>query len=222
VNKISNTAEIANLNEIRTMSINTQKHIHKTCARTSELLKLLDLKVKEIKAIDDKIKHFLHSPIRKEISEVQAKTIKLQKALVKEKVIIQKVMIKIQNKQNKLIKVLAVHDKAFANKNNTGLKNLLTSLNLQLKSYMALPYFKQAYKHFVAFVISISNRFSEANLKDYQGTASGLIQKHWKGYLEKAKAAYEKSKKPHKGGKKGKKANQSKKGKKHTKLPIKS
>ncbi len=192
VNALSNNAEIQNLNEIRTLSIEMQKNIHQTCARISELLKLLHVKLNEIHTIDDKLKVMKPGSFKKAVVGVKAQQNKLRVALAKEKKAVQTVMKSIQKKQTKLIKALAVYDKKFANNNKTQLKDLITAVNLQLKPQMSLPYFKNAYSNFMSFVLSAAKNFSQAQLKSFQSTASQLIAKHWKTYLERAKGAWEK------------------------------
>jgi len=46
LNKVTDNVIIGNLNELRTMSIALQQHIHQTCAVLSTKLKQLDLKLK--------------------------------------------------------------------------------------------------------------------------------------------------------------------------------
>jgi len=75
------------------------------------------------------------------------------------------------------------------------MQNLLTAINLKLKSDMKLPYFKIAYQNFISSVIASSKNLSEKELKNSQSTAQVLINKYWKGYLKKAKEEYEKNKK---------------------------
>jgi hypothetical protein len=198
-----------------------QKNIHQTCGKISDLLKLLHLKLKEIQTIDNKLDVLTPKSFKKSMKSVNVKQIKLQKALKKQKVIVQKVMRKIQKKQNKLIKALAVYDKKFAAKNKTQLKDLLTSINLQLKPQMSLPYFKAAYSKFMAKILSIAKGFSPSHFRNFQGTAKNLITKYWKKYLAKARAEWEKKNGTNNKAVKrlNKKAKKSKKGKKNS--PIK-
>lgn len=221
INSLSNNAEIQNLNQIRTLSIEMQKGIHETCGKISELMKLLHLKLNEIHTLDDKMKVLTPGSFKKAVKSIQVQQAKLKKAMTKEKITVQKVMNSIQKKQTTLIKALAVYDKKFATKNQTQLKDLLTSVNLQLKPQMGLPYFKQAYSEFMSLILSGAKNFSVAQLRNFQKTAADLIAKYWKGILEKAKAAYEKAhhtknKVASKLNKKAKKAKQNKK-----KSPIK-
>ena len=213
VNNLSATAERTNLNDIKTFSIEIQKYIHSSCARMAELLKVLDLKLKEIKLINGKIQSVSNRKVggkinKKNLTAVKIKAIKLKKALKKEKVLVKKVMKEIQKKQLKIVKILAVYDKKFAKKNQSKIQDLLTAINLKLKSDMKLPYFKIAYQNFISSVIASSKNLSEKEFKNYQDTASTLIKKYWKGYLKKAKAEFEKNKKlaSRKKGKKSKKS----------------
>jgi hypothetical protein len=206
--KMSKTTEIANLNDIKVFSIEIQKYIHEACAKMSNLLKMLDLKLKEIKLIDQKIATFatgkaMKKLSKKKISAVKLKAKKLKKAMKKEKVLVQKVMKEIQNKQKKILKVIKTYEsKKDKGKGNLNIKNILTSINLKLKSFMHLPYFKDAYQNFIGSVIASSRNLSPKDLKNYHHSSQVLIKKYWKKYLDKAKADYNKK---HKKGKKAKK-----------------
>jgi len=195
INGLSNSAEIANLNEIRTMSISMQKYIHATCSKISSYLKVLDLKLKEIRIVDDKIKGlFTKTNFKKALTGVKAKTAKLKKAMSKEKVVVKRVMQGIQQKQKKLLKVLSVYDSKFTAKNQSKLQDLLTSINLQLRPQMSLPYFKKAYGIFISAFLTKSKNLSQKQLVNYQQTASDLIKQDWGKALEKAKKEWLKSK----------------------------
>lgn len=219
---MSKTAQIANLNDIKVFSIEIQKYIHGACANMANLLKMLDLKLKEIKLVDQKISTLLTGKAAKNLNQKQdsaakKKAEKLKKALAKEKLIIEKVMKEIQAKQSEILKVIKTYDtKILKGKGQANMKNLLSSLNNKLKSFMHLPYFKVAYHNFIGSVIASSRNMSPKQLKDYHGTAQILIKKYWKKYLEKAKEEYNKK---HKKARKGKKGSKSKKGKKSS--PIK-
>merc|ERR1712151_797493 len=140
---------------------------------------------------------------------------KLKIAMAKEKLIIKKVMKEIQMKQKKIIQVIKAYDsKILKGKGEENIKHILISLNAKLKSFMHLPYFKEAYQNFMGSVIASSRNMSPKQLKDYHGTARTLIKKYWKKYLEKAKADYKKTHKKSKKAKKAKKAKKDKKGKK--------
>jgi hypothetical protein len=119
ISKLSNTAKINNLNEIRTLAVRTQQNIFNTCSKISELLKLLHLKLGEIKAINEKMKLFENGSFKKTLTGVRLQSVKLRTALIKEKVIINKVMKQIEKKQNKLLNALAVYDNKFATENYT-------------------------------------------------------------------------------------------------------
>merc|ERR1711957_790940 len=132
-----------------------------------------------------------------------------------------KVMKEIQMKQKAIMKVIKTYDsKILKGKGQENIKNLLISLNAKLKSFMHLPYFKEAYQNFIGSVIASSRNMSPKQLKNYHGTAQVLFKKYWKKYLEKAKKAFKNSKKGKKAAakkakaKKDKKAKKAKKGKK--------
>jgi hypothetical protein len=191
------------------MAILAQKNIFQTCSKITDMLRLMHLKMREIGAINQKINSSKVGSFRRNLKSITGKTLLLKKALSKEKKIVAKVMKQIAQKQKKLIKALAVYDKKFAAKNKTHLKNLLSAVNLQLKPYMTLPYFKKAYSELVALVLSKANKLSQAQLKDPIKTAQTFIAKHWKKILEKSKAEWEKNHPKRKGkkdAKKGKKA----------------
>merc|ERR1719331_494139 len=117
--------------------------------------------------------------------------------------------------QKKIMEVIKTYDKKILKgKGETNIKHILISLNAKLKSFMHLPYFKEAYQNFMGSVIASSRNMSPKQLKDYHGTAKTLIKKYWKKYLEKAKADYKKTHKKSKKAKKAKKAKKDKKGKK--------
>ena len=219
---MANTQKLANLNDIKVFSIEIQKYIHGACGGMANLLKMLDLKLKEIKLIEQKISTLATGKAakklsKKKLSAVKVKAKKLKKAMAKEKLLIQRVMKEIQMKQRKIMKVIKTYDsKILKGKGQENIKNLLTSLNLKLKSFMHLPYFKEAYQNFIGSVIASSRNMSPKDLKNYHHTAQVLIKKYWKKYLEKAKAAY---KKTHKKTKKSKAKKG--KGKKGRKSPIK-
>ena len=227
------TQEIANLNDIKVFSIEIQKYIHGACAKMANLLKMLDLKLKEIKLIDQKIMTVatgktMKNLSKKKLSAVKVKAKKLKKAMEKEKILVKRVMKEIQMKQKKILKVIKVYDsKMLKGKGQANIQDLLTSINLKLKSYMHLAYFKDAYQNFIGSVIASSRNMSPKELKSYHHTAQVLIKKYWKKYLNKAKADFKKSHKKthkaHKGkkGKKGKKAKKAKKGKKSAIRKIK-
>jgi len=193
--KLSNTAKINNLNEIRTLSVLTQQNIFKTCGKISELLKLLHLKLAEIKAINEKMNAFKDGSFKKSLTGVRLQSLKLRTALVKEKVIITKVMKQIEKKQAKLVKALSKYDKKFASQNEAQLKGLLNEINSQLKPHMKLPYFKKAYSLFIAHVLTITKDLKPEHFKDAKNTAAALIKKFFEEYLKKAKAEWEKQQK---------------------------
>lgn len=188
--------QIANLNDIKVFSIEIQKYIHEACGNMANLLKMLDLKLKEIHLINQKINTFASGKTAKKLSGKKLSAAKLKakilkKAMAKEKLVINRVMKEIQQKQKNILKVIKVYDpKMMKGKGQENIKNILTSLNLKLKSFMHLPYFKEAYKNFIGSVIASSRNFNPKQLKDYHTTAKVLINKYWKNYLNKAKKEY--------------------------------
>lgn len=200
--------QIENLNDMKVFSIEIQKYIHSACGNMANLLKMLDLKLKEIKIINQKIGTLasgkaLKKISKKKISAAKVKAAKLKKVLAKEQLIIQRVMKEIQNKQKNIMKIMSVYNPKMmkgknGQKNQSNIKNILTSLNLKLRSFMHLPYFKEAYKNFIGSVIASSKGFNPKQLKDYHTTAKVLIAKYWKKYLDNAKKEYKKKNKSHK------------------------
>jgi len=86
VNGLSNSAEIANLNEIRTMSISMQKYIHSTCQKISGFLKILNLKLKEIGIVDNKIKDLsANGSFKKKVGGSQSKSSKIKASIEERK-----------------------------------------------------------------------------------------------------------------------------------------
>lgn len=204
--------KIANLNDMKVFSIEIQKYIHEACGNMANLLKMLDLKLKEIKLINQKISTLATGRAAKKISSkklsaAKLKAKKLKKALAKEQLIINRVMKEIQSKQKDILKVIKVYDPKMKGQGQENIKNILTSLNLKLKSFMHLPYFKDAYKNFIGSVIASSRGFNPKQLKDYHSSSKSLIKKYWKKYLNNAKKEYLKNHKkpkvhkPHKGRK---------------------
>jgi hypothetical protein len=197
---MAKTQQIANLNDIKVFSIEIQKYIHSACGEMTNLLKTLDLKLKEINLIDKKINSVTTDKAKKNFSKKKIsldkkKAINLKKAMLKEKILIRKVMNEIKNKQNKIMKIIKIYDsKNLKGKGQENIKNILTSLNLKLKSYMHLPYFKVAYQNFIGSVIASSRNMSPKELKNYHNTSIVLIKKYWSNYLNKAKADYMKMK----------------------------
>ena len=191
---MSGKAKVANLNDIKTFSIEIQKYIHGACGNMANLLKMLDLKLKEIKLIDTKISTLATGKAAKKLSKkkltaVKIKAKKLKKAMAKEKLLIKKVMKEIQAKQKKIMQVIKTYDsKILKGKGQENIKNLLISLNAKLKSFMHLPYFKEAYQNFIGSVIASSRNMSPKQLKDYHHTAQVLIKKYWKKSTRKVKA----------------------------------
>ena len=219
--KLSNNAQLENLIEIRTLSKLTQRNIYNICGKISDNLKLLHLKLAEINAINDKIKSIEEGNFKSKHTGAKFQNLKLGKALIKEKLIVTKIMKQIGNKQKSLIKAMSGNDKEFARKNKTQLKNILSSINLQLKPDMKLPYFKKAYGHLISKVLSDAKSLKPEQLNDSIKTATALIAKFWKKILSKEKSEWEKLNKRKSGKKekkKGKKEKDEEEGKNEKKI----
>lgn len=192
VDKLSNDESIDNLNNVKILSIEMQKNIHKTSGNISELLKLLHLKLKEVDAVKQKIKSLTNTSSKNKLKEIESKTDKLESSLKKEMNKVDQIMKNLQIKQNKMIQSLAIYDKNFVKRNKNKIKDLLNAINLKLKSEMSLPYFNTAYSKFASFVLTLSKDFTPAQLENAQSTASEVSNKHWRKYLDEAKSEWEK------------------------------
>jgi hypothetical protein len=178
----------------------------------SEKLKLLDLKLKEIKAVSNKIFQLKPGFVKKSMKKIKSKKAKLQKALKKEKKLVKKILKQMLRKQKKILKVLAVYDKKFTSKNKTHLNKMMTVINTSLQSYMKYPYFKKAYQNFINFFLKKVKSFNKNHFKDVDSTARKFVQKHWNKFFNKEKKKWQKEQ----AKKEAKKRN--KKNKKHKKF----
>jgi len=194
LDKVTDNVIVGNLGELRTLSIALQQHIHGVCQSLSAKLKMLDLKLKEIKAVESKIFQLKPGFIKKSMKKIKSKASKLKVALKKEKKLVKKIMKQMQKKQKKILKVLSVYDKQFASKNKSQLNQMMTVMNSSLKSYMKYPFFKKAYQNFITFFLKKAKGFSKKDFKDPDSTARNFVKKHWKKFFDKEKKKADKKK----------------------------
>ena len=145
----------------------------------TDRMKLLDLKLKEIKAIDDKMFKLRSGNFKRSLKKIVSRSKKLKLALKKEKNLVGKILKSIMKKQKKLLRVLSIHDKEFTEKNHGNLNKMLTKINLSLKSYMKFPFFKKVYHEFISFFLKKVKEFSEKSLKNPDNTVRKFIKKYW-------------------------------------------
>jgi len=160
-------------------------------------LKLLDLKLKEIKAVENKIFQLKPGFVKKAMKKIKAKSSKLKNALKKEKKLVKKIMKQMLRKQKKILKVLSVYDKKFTKKNKSHLNKMMTVMNTSLQSYMKYPFFKKAYQKFITYFLKKVKGFNKNHFKDVDSTARNFVKKHWKKFfnIEKKKWQKEQAKK---------------------------
>ena len=110
LDKVTDNVIIGNLGEMRTLSITLQQHvllrikqIHGICQNLSAKLKLLDLKLKEIKAIENKIFQLKPGFVKKSMKKIKSKNAKLKKSLKKEKKLVQKILKETKKKQKQIL-----------------------------------------------------------------------------------------------------------------------
>jgi hypothetical protein len=192
LNKVTDSVIIGNIGEMRTLSIALQKHIHGVCQSLSTKLKQLDLKLKEIKAVENKIFQLKPGFVKKSMKKIKSKSAKLKKALKKEKKLVKKILKQMLKKQKKVLKVLSVYDKNFAKKNKTGLNQMMTVMNKSLQSYMKHSYFKKAYQPFITFFLRKAKGFKKKQFKNADATARNFVAKHWRKFFNKEKKKWEK------------------------------
>jgi len=194
LDKVTDNVIIGNLGEMRTLSIALQQHIHGVCQSLSAKLKLLDLKLKEIKAVENKIFQLKPGFVKKSMKKIKSKSAKLKVALKKEKKLVKKIMKQMQRKQKKILKVLAVYDKKFTKKNKTQLNQMMSVINASLKPYMKYAFFKKAYQNFITFFMKKVKSFNKKHFKDPDATARNFVKKHWKRFFNKEKKKADKKK----------------------------
>jgi len=182
-----------NLNGIQVMSIKMQQHIGETCGKVSELLKVMQLKSDEIAAIKKKLQE-LKTPVIKKLpktKEIQQTESKLKKEMKGAKNKVNQIMEEVNKKMNNVIKVAAVFDSKFAKEHKEDIKNLITAINLKLKSDMSLKWFMPAYKKFITHVLSVI-KHTPGRLKKAQEEARKLINEKWEEYKSEAQAEFDK------------------------------
>jgi len=192
LDKTTDNIIVGNINEMRTLSIALQQHIHGICQNLSTKLKQLDLKLKEIKAVENKIFQLKPGFVKKSMKKIKSKSQKLKQALKKEKKLVKSVLKQMLRKQKKILKVLTVYDKKFASKNKTQLNGMMTAMNKSLQSSMKYPYFKKAYKSFIALFLQKSKGFTKKDFKDPDTTGRNFVKKHWKKFFNKEKIKWDK------------------------------
>jgi len=84
---------------------------------------------------------------------------------------------------NKLLKVVKIYNKKFAQKHGANIKELLKSITIQLKQYMSNPRFKKAYKEFMVLLLKKIQGFSPDALKNPEPTARTFIADNWNRIL---------------------------------------
>lgn len=195
VDSLPNDIQLNNLHAMRSVSIQLQNYIRNSCAKVSEILKVLDLKLKEISTLDDKLKQMkLNSNDDEQEEGAIRKTKKLEKHIQKEKKQVKKIMQKLRKSQKKLIKKgLKAFDKSFVKKNKGNIQDLFTSINLILKGQMTNPSFKQSFQKFTIFVITQLKGLTGLQLKNPQQTAQMLIDAKWNSYLKEAEIEQKKN-----------------------------
>jgi hypothetical protein len=192
LDKTTNTVIVENINEMRTLSIALQQNIHGICQSLSTKLKQLDLKLKEIKAVEDKIFQLKPGFVKKSMKRIKSKSAKLKKALKKEKKLVKTILKQMLKKQKKILKVLTVYDKKFATKNKAALNKMMTVMNKSLTPYMKHSFFKKAYQKFITFFLRKAKSFNKKHFKNADDTARKFIKKHWKKFFNKEKKKWEK------------------------------
>jgi len=192
LNKVTDNVIIGNLGEMRTLSIALQQHIHGNCQSLSTKLKQLDLKLKEIKAVENKIFQLKPGFVKKSMKKIKSKSAKLKKALKKEKKLVKKILRQMLKKQAKVLKVLSVYDGKFAKKNKASLTTMMTVINKSLAPYMKHSFFKKAYQRFITFFLGKAKSFNSKQFKDADGTARKFVKKNWRKYFNKEKKKWEK------------------------------
>jgi len=192
LDKVTDNVIIGNLGEMRTLSIALQQYIHGICGGLSNKLKLLDMKLKEIKAVENKIFQLKPGFVKKSMKKLNNNASKLKKALKNEKKLVKKVLKELLSKQKKILKVIAVMDKKFAKKNNGKLNKIMTVMNTSLQSYIKFPYFKTAYQNFITYFVKKVKSFNPNHFKNLDSTAKNFIKKHWMKFFNKEKKKWKK------------------------------
>jgi len=192
LDKVTDNVIVGNLGEMRTLSIALQQHIHSVCQVLTTKLKALDIKLKEIKAVEGKIFQLKPGFVKKSMKKIKSKSSKLKAALKKEKKLIKTVLKQMLRKQKKIMKVLAVYDKKMVTNNKEQLNKMMTVMNTSLQSYMKYPFFKKAYQKFITFFLKEVKGFNKNHFKDPDSTARDFVGKHWQKFFDKEKKKWDK------------------------------
>jgi hypothetical protein len=145
-------------------------------------MKLYDLKLKEIEVLDkeiDKEKKNLKTD-----RPLPDKDAILERKLAADKKAISRTVKTVAGHHNKLLKVIKVYNKKFAEKNKGNLKELFNSITLQLKNQMKSPFFKRAYKEFMVLFLKKVQEFSPDALKNPEPTIRTFIADNWKRIID--------------------------------------
>lgn len=150
------------------------------------------MKLKEIKAVNNKIFQLKPGFVKKSMKKLKSNTSKLKNALKNEKKLVKKVLKELLRKQKKILKIIAVYDKKFSKKNNGKLNKIMTVMNTSLQSYIKYPYFKAAYQNFITYFVKKVKSFNKNHFKDLDSTARKFIKKHWMKFFNKEKKKWKK------------------------------
>jgi len=188
--KVTDNIILHNINEVRTLSIAFQQFIHHRCASLTSRLKLLDLKIKEIKAVDKQIFKLKPGFVKKSVKKLKNKAVKMKKALKRQNALVKKVLRELRRKRSKILNILKVYDKKFHKKHNKELTAMMKTINRTLQPFMKYPYFKKAYEKFINFFLLRVKGFNTNHFKDPDSTARDFIKKHWLRYFNREKKKY--------------------------------
>jgi flagellar biosynthesis protein FliP len=159
----------------------------------TERMKVLDLKLKEIKAVDNKVFSIKGGNFKRKLKKIVSRSKKLKLSLNKEKKLVAKILKKVTKKQKKILRVLSVFDKDFTEKNHVSLNKMLTAINLSLKTYMKYPFFKKAYHQFITYFLKKVREFSIKHFQSPETTAQNFVKKHWNKFFQKEQKAHRKN-----------------------------
>jgi len=176
INQLNANEIMDNINSIKSLSIQTQTFIHGICSKITDSMKLYDLKLKEIEVLEKEIK--------REKGIVRAKPLPnkeevLMKKLNADKKKVSRTVKEVTSQHGKLLKVVQVYNKKFAEKHGANIKELLKSITIQLKANMGKPHFKKAYKQFMVLLLKKIQGFSPDALKNPEPTARKFIADNW-------------------------------------------
>jgi hypothetical protein len=145
----------------------------------TERMKLLDIKLKEIKVVEDRMYDLKSGKFKASLKRLKSKSRKLKSSLKKEKKLVKKILKSVMKKQKKILRVLSVFDKEFTRKNHESLKRMLTAINVSLKSYMKHPFFKKVYHEFISLFLKKVKGFSKNKFKNPEEAANQFVKKYW-------------------------------------------